>query len=164
MTILQTIRLTLTPVEPSMLAELHDLFTDVSVRRYLLDDKIVEPDWAADVITTSQRQFEETNYGLWAIRQTGDSVIIGTCGYVVFDQLQLLYALLPDYQRQGIATEAARAVVDYGFQEAGMTEIVAVADAPNTASFGVMKRLGMSYWKTGDAMLYYRLRHGRVFT
>lgn len=164
MTTLQTTRLTLIPVEPSMLTELHDLFTNASVWRYLMDDRIVGSDWVEDVITTSQRQFEEAGYGLWAIRRTGDSVIIGICGYVVLDQLQLLYALLPDYWGQGIATEAARAVVDYGFGEAGMTEIVAAADAPNTASFGVMLRLGMSYWKTEEGIPYYRLRHGRVFT
>ena len=45
-----------------------------------------------------------------------------------------------------------------------MTEIVVAADAPNTASFGVMQRLGMSYWKTEEGIPYYRLRHGRVFT
>lgn len=164
MTALQTDRLTLTPVEPSMLAELHHLFTNASVRRYLMDDKIVEPDWVEDVIATSRRQFGETNYGLWAVRQMGRPAIVGICGYAVFGQLQLLYALLPTYCGRGFAAEAARAVVDYGFEEAGMTEIVAAADAPNIASFGVMKRLGMAYWKTEDDSLYYRLRCGRVFT
>lgn len=162
-TALQTDRLTLTPIESSMLAELHTLFTSPSVRRYLLDDEIVEPDWVEDVITTSQQQFEEGGYGLWAIQQTGKSTIIGVCGYFIFSQLQLLYALLPAYWGKGYATEAARAVISYGFEQVGMTEIVAAADKPNATSFDVMERLGMTYWKTEETIVYYRLRSGRVF-
>lgn len=163
-TALQTARLTLTPVEPSMLTALHNLFINPSVRRYLLNDKVVGPDWVEDIITTSQRQFDETGYGLWAIQKTGHSALIGICGYAVFEQLQLLYALLPEYRGLGIATEAARAVVNYGFHEAGLTEIVAAADVPNMASFGVMKRLGMTYWKTDNDLLSYQLRIGHVLT
>ena len=50
-----------------------------------MDDRIVGSDWVEDVITTSQRQFDEAGYGLWAIRRTGMPAIIGICGYVVLD-------------------------------------------------------------------------------
>lgn len=157
--ILQTARLTLTPIEPGMLAELHALFINPSVRRYLLDDQCVTNQWTADIVATSQRQFGEAGYGLWAIRRAGYRPIIGVCGYAVFDQLQLLYALLPEYWGQGFATEAARAVVDYSFTAAGMTAIVAAADLLNTASFGVMERLGMTYQQSKDGMIYYQLQN-----
>ncbi|AQG80478.1 hypothetical protein AWR27_14795 [Spirosoma montaniterrae] len=140
-----------------MLAELHDLFTNPSVRRYLLDDQCVAPEWTADVIATSQQQFVESNYGLWAVQQAGYRPIIGVCGYFTFDQLQLLYALLPNYWGQGFATEAARAVIDYGFHRTNLTEIVAAADLLNTASFGVMERLGMTYQQAKGGVIYYQL-------
>ena len=154
----QTDRLTLIPVQPAMLTELHSLFTDASVRRYLLDDALVEPDWVTGVITASQNQFADNNYGLWAVYLTGQTPIIGVCGYIVLAELQLIYALLPAYWGQGYATEASRVVVDYGFQKAGMAEIIAAADEPNLNSFGVMQRLGMTYWKTEDGIAYYRLQ------
>lgn len=154
---LQTDRLTLTPVEPSMLAELRDLFANPAVRRYLLDDQIVDEDWVADVIATSQQQFIESGYGLWVIQRIGYRPIMGVCGYFTFERLQLLYALLPDYWEQGFATESARAVVDYGFRRGAMTEIIAAADMLNTNSFWVMRRLGMTPWKIVKGVLYYRL-------
>lgn len=159
-TVLHTPRLTLTPLEPSMLPELHDLFTNPTVRRYLLDNRVVDVSWVADVVASSRQQFTESGYGLWAVQRAGYQPLIGVCGYAVLGRLQLLYALLPTYQGQGIATEAARAVVDYGFGQAGLTEIVAAADAPNLPSFGVMERLGMTYWKTENGVVYYQQRSG----
>lgn len=161
---MQTARLTLTPVEPSMLAELHNLFTNPAVRRYLLDDDIVDVNWVADGIATSQQQFLQTNYGLWTVQRAGYRPILGVCGYFMFNQMQLLYALRPEYWRQGFATEAARAVVDYGFYRAGLTEIVAAADLLNVASFDVMTRLDMTYWKAEKGLIYFRLRNERLAT
>ena len=46
---------------------------------------------------------------------------------------------------EGIATEAARAAIRHGFEEAGLDRIVASADTPNTASLRVMQRVGMGY-------------------
>jgi ribosomal-protein-alanine N-acetyltransferase len=155
--VLTTNRLALRPVDPTLRDGLHALFADPAVRRYLLDDQLIDLDWIDEVIATSQRQFAENRYGLWAVYLRNSPVLIGACGYAVFDQLQLLYALRPAYWKQGFATEAARAVVGYGFQEAGLTEIVAAADLPNTASFGVMERLGMKPWKTGNDLAHYRL-------
>lgn len=156
-TALQTARLRLTPVEPGERRELHALFTDPAVRQYLMDDQVVGIDWVDAVITTSQRQFDEAGYGLWAVRLPDEPSIIGVGGFVVLHQLQLLYALLPAYWGRGYATEASRVVIDYGFREAGLTEIVAAADVPNRASFGVMERLGMTYWKDEAGLPYYRL-------
>lgn len=155
--VLTTDRLKLLPVKPTMRAELHHLFTNADVRRYLMDDQIVGIDWIDDVIDASQRQFEETGYGLWALRQRDRIPLIGFCGYWLFDQLQLAYGLLPAYWGRGLATEAAQAAIDHGFRHVGFSEIVAAADAPNTASFGVMERLGMLPWKSAQGMTYYRL-------
>jgi ribosomal-protein-alanine N-acetyltransferase len=44
---------------------------------------------------------------------------------------------------RGIATEAARAVVAYGFEELGLGRIYATADSRNEASIRVMQKLGM---------------------
>ena len=154
---LRTERLRLTPVDPAERAELHTLFTEPAVRKYLMDDVVVDVDWIDDVIATSQHQFAEASYGLWTVRLYDQQPIIGVCGFVVISQLQLLYAFLPAYWGRGYATEASRAVVDYGFREAGMTEIVAAADEPNTSSFGVMERLGMYHAKTEGGIAHFQL-------
>ncbi|MCJ8340242.1 MAG: GNAT family N-acetyltransferase [Pseudomonadales bacterium] len=53
------------------------------------------------------------------------------------------YALKTDFQGQGIATEAAKMLVDYVFNELPVNKIVAYCDPRNTASFSLMEKLGM---------------------
>lgn len=158
---LQTARLTLTPFAQADLPELHALFTDPDVRRYLMDDMVVEETWTADVVEKSIAMFRDLGYGLWAVRETGALPIIGFCGYWRFEHLkhplQLMYGLLPAWWGKGLATEAARAMLNYGFDTVGFTQIIAATDPPNQASVRVMERLGMRHLETVEATVYYRL-------
>lgn len=53
------------------------------------------------------------------------------------------YAVHPDYQGQGFATEATQELIRYGFEEMGLTLIYATCDTRNVASRKVMEKLGM---------------------
>jgi ribosomal-protein-alanine N-acetyltransferase len=53
------------------------------------------------------------------------------------------WAVNPSFQAKGYATEAAMALIRYGFTELGLSIIVATCDVRNTASFKVMEKLGM---------------------
>lgn len=55
----------------------------------------------------------------------------------------LFYALSPAYQRQGYATEAAQALIDYAFRHLHLQQIVATTTYENAASIGVMRNVGM---------------------
>lgn len=57
---------------------------------------------------------------------------------------ELGYDLARDSWGQGLATEAATAVVDWGFREYGLARIFAEADARNGRSLRLMERLGMT--------------------
>ena len=58
-------------------------------------------------------------------------------------EVGLYYAVSPTYQRQGYATEAARALIDYAFTQLKLRRIVATTTYDNDASMEVMRRLGM---------------------
>jgi predicted acetyltransferase len=58
-------------------------------------------------------------------------------------ELGLYYALSPEFQRQGYATEAARAMIRYAFNTLRLKRIVATTTYDNAASMGVMRKLGM---------------------
>lgn len=73
--------------------------------------------------------------GLWKLPETGE--------------IEVGYAIAKPRWGQGLATEAARAVVDNAFSELGLGYIVAVAYPENQGSINVMKKLGMSYVTTG---------------
>jgi RimJ/RimL family protein N-acetyltransferase len=56
--------------------------------------------------------------------------------------VEVAWALHPDSQGHGYATEAARAVVDRA-HAAGIAELLALTDPANTASQAVCRRLGL---------------------
>jgi ribosomal-protein-alanine N-acetyltransferase len=58
-------------------------------------------------------------------------------------EVGLFWALFPDQQSRGYATEAAAAMVAYAFSELRLRRIVATTEHDNTRSINVMRRLGM---------------------
>jgi len=61
---------------------------------------------------------------------------------------RLFYAIFPSHQRQGYASEAAQALVDYAFQSLGLRRAVATTAYDNLTSQGVMRKLGMCIEKS----------------
>jgi ribosomal-protein-alanine N-acetyltransferase len=58
-------------------------------------------------------------------------------------EAEIGWALSMRYRGKGYATEAAKALVEYGFTELKLRRIVAFTERDNVASINVMKRIGM---------------------
>jgi RimJ/RimL family protein N-acetyltransferase len=58
------------------------------------------------------------------------------------------YRLMLRHWRKGLASEGARGLVRYGFDEVGLTRIIAQTIAPNARSRAVMERVGLTYVRT----------------
>ncbi|KNZ40552.1 GNAT family N-acetyltransferase [Acetobacterium bakii] len=86
---------------------------------------------------------------IWGIEM--DNHVIGSIGLIEDphrenDQVRMLgYALGEDYWGQGIMTEAARAVLDYGFNTLGLDLISVVHYPSNEASQRVIEKCGFFY-------------------
>lgn len=160
---IETARLRLRPCRRSDLDELHALFTDPGVRRYLLDDTVVSRDWVAAEITSSLESFADSGIGQWAILPAGGDELIGFTGYRRFHapELELYYGLASSHWNRGLATEAARAMIRLGFEHHGFPSILASTDAPNAASARVLEKAGFRFEKrtrvAGLDTLIYRL-------
>ena len=61
------------------------------------------------------------------------------------DSAELTYLLHPHYWGQGLATRMSWTVMQRAFASGRVTQVVAGADEPNTASVSVMRRLGMTF-------------------
>ncbi|MGH9900270.1 MAG: GNAT family N-acetyltransferase [Pyrinomonadaceae bacterium] len=147
---IETERLCLRPFTPEDVDAVHRLWTDKDVRRYIWDDEAIPRERAAAVIDESRRLFESEGFGLWAASPRAEDALIGFCGYWYFHEppeLQLLYGLAPASWGRGLAAEAARAMIRFGFEELSLDRVVASADAPNEASFRVMEKAGMTFEK-----------------
>ena len=53
------------------------------------------------------------------------------------------YSIARPLWGRGLTTEAARAVIDYGFQSMGLARIYSFANIENEGSWRVMEKLGM---------------------
>ena len=81
---------------------------------------------------------------------------IGWCGLKLVKELtnnqinyyDLGYRLNKNYWGKGFGTEAAKAALDYGFQNMKLKNIFAIADSENIASKNIMQKLGLKYINT----------------
>lgn len=64
-----------------------------------------------------------------------------------FPEVGLFWAFKREYRGKGYATEAARALADYAFQNLYLRRILAWTDYDNADSIAVMRRLGMKIEK-----------------
>lgn len=143
---LETPRLRLRPFTLDDVATLHAIWSDPDVRRYLWDDVVISRATAQEVVEASIRSFATSRFGFWCLEPKGESRVIGFCGLRPFNdppEIELLYGLLRECWGRGLATEASREVLRYGFEELSLPHVYAGADPPNAPSFRVMERLGM---------------------
>ena len=145
---IETTRISMRSFERGDADALHRIFLDPDVRRFLLDDQVVSREWVEEEIAASIARFETGSAGLFSVFLKNDQTLIGFCGFRPFfepPQLQLLYGLLPAYWSKGLATEAARAMIEFGFGAVAFDRITASADPPNAASIRVLEKAGMSF-------------------
>ena len=99
-----------------------------------------------------QPHFAEHGYGPWAVEVVDGAPFVGFVGLMWQDfpaaftpALEVGWRLDRSAWGFGYATEAARAAVDYGFDQVGVGEIVSMTTPVNTRSRSVMQRLGMTH-------------------
>lgn len=144
---LATSRLTLRPATLDDLAPLHAIFTDARVRRWLFDDRVVSEAAAREIVEASIASFAGRGFGQWVLLEPGNPNLLGCAGLFTADgvEVEILYAVHPAHWGRGLATEAARAVLDHGFRTLSLPRIAARADTPNVESIRLMERLGMRF-------------------
>ena len=96
-------------------------------------------------------------WGLWAVEVAGGARFVGMVGLHRVNPalpcapaIEVGWRLHPDHWGHGYATEAASGSLRYGFEVAGIDEIVAFTTMRNARSQAVMTRLGMVRDPDGD--------------
>jgi RimJ/RimL family protein N-acetyltransferase len=101
--------------------------------------------------------FAEHGFGLWAVEVPGEAGFIGFVGLAVprFEAhftpaVEVGWRLAAEWWGRGYATEAAREALRFGFEEAGLAEIVSFTVPANERSRAVMRRIGMTHDPADD--------------
>ncbi len=128
---------------------------DPEVMKYLGTSGARSREKTKKAIDAILRHWNEHGFGIWAVEHKADQRLIGWCGLQMLEktpEVEVAYLLAQGYWNQGLATEAARAAIQYGFRELNLRRVVAIARPENVGSYRVMEKVGMKYER--DAHFY----------
>lgn len=152
---IETSRLRLRMFRPSDLDALAGITGDAEVMKYLGTSGARSREKTKNTIDAILRHWDEHGFGIWALDHKADRRLIGWCGLQMLEktpEVEVAYLLAKAYWNQGLATEAARASIEYGLDELKLQRIVAIARPENVGSYRVMEKVGMKYER--DAHFY----------
>lgn len=97
--------------------------------------------------------YQRYGFGLYRVELAQDGTPIGTCGLIKRDTLpdvDIGYALLPEFWGRGYAREAAAAVLSYGARAVGLARIVAITTPHNASSIRLLEKIGLKFERALD--------------
>ena len=145
--ILTTARLTLRPFRPADAADVRRLAGEREVAYNTLTIPHPYPEGAAEEwIASHPPAFVAGTRAVFAITQTQDAGLVGAIGLEIApadQRAELGYWVGIPWWNRGYATEAGRAVLEYGFGPLGLHRIMARHFVRNPASGRVLEKLGM---------------------
>lgn len=147
-----TARLELVPCSLSVATALHD---DVEEGGRLLDARLPQ-DWPdselAEFLPLYARLLREDpqplGFGGWLLIERESRIVVGSAGFQghpsAEGEIELGYGVHPDFRNRGYATEAARALVAWAFEQPGVARVIAHGVQDNIASHRVVEKAGLT--------------------
>ena len=92
--------------------------------------------------------YAQHGFGLQAVEPKDGGAPMGICGLLQREELEapdLGFAFLPDFRGQGLAREAADAVLQDATARLGLRRVLAITQVDNTASITLLERLGFRF-------------------
>jgi carbohydrate kinase (thermoresistant glucokinase family) len=156
---IRTARLVLTRIVDADFPDLLRMHRNVEVMRTL--GGVRSEATTADVLRQLAAHWEAHGFGYWMAShaETRDFVGRGGLRRVVIagiPEVEIGYALMPEYWGQGYATELARECARIAFEVLGRDDVVAFTLPTNQRSRAVMERLGMTFERE---MIWMNLPH-----
>lgn len=126
-----------------------DLLNDPSFLRFIGDKGVRTLEDARNYLTTGPiESYRKDGFGLNLVELKATKTPIGMCGLLKRDALEhvdLGFAFMPDYRRQGYAFESASAVLTHGREVFKLNRILAITDPDNQSSIKLLERLGFQF-------------------
>lgn len=152
--------------------KVHTYASDPEVAKYMIWGPNSEEQTREFINSTieMQQQVPRVDFECAVILKETDQ-LIGGCGLRKDGKIgEIGYCFNPIYWKKGYASEAAAALINYGFKELELHRIFATCRPANIGSANVMKKVGMQYeghlrehmWHKGkwhDSYLHSILKH-----
>jgi ribosomal-protein-alanine N-acetyltransferase len=150
MQILETSRLILRELCPDDADALALTLSDAETMRFYPApfDRTGVENW----IFNNVARYREQGHGLWAMILKSTGELVGDCGLTIqhvdgHSEIEIGYHVRRDLWGQGLATEAARACRDFGFERLPVEQLISLIRPENLQSRRVAEKNGMTVWK-----------------
>jgi len=148
--LIETERLILKEITLDDKEQLFKLYSNLEVHKYTGEPLVESMDEMEKAIKIRISDYAKYGYGRWATFLKNGMQFVGWSGLAYlpeFDEIDIGYRFFPEYWGLGIATEASRAILTYGFDQLDLERIIAIAMKENKASIKVMEKIGMQFDK-----------------
>ena len=147
---LEAERLILRPLEVADAAALSKLWTDSDVTLYMGGPRNYEEIYAEFI--KDARNESPPKFDLWPVIEKATGQLIGHCGLIDKEvegkvEIELVYVFAKRAWGKGYATEIAKAIADYAFNQFGLNRIISLINPQNVASENVAKKISMKFEK-----------------
>jgi len=169
MRVLETEHLLIRHFEPGDLDALFALYSDAEIRRYIPEGMLTVEETREELEYYLQGHPDHPELGLWATVHKENGRFIGRCGLLPWTidgraEVEVAYLIDKGYWGQGLGTEAAQGILDYGFEKLKLPRLICLIEAENLASIRVAQKIGMTFEKEGKDdkgafLLYARNQH-----
>jgi RimJ/RimL family protein N-acetyltransferase len=143
-----TARLTLRPFRPDDAPALFTIVQAPNIMQYFPGPPTYDMARVESIIARQLEAWETYGRTFWAMEWRANNALIGWCGLQYLpatEETEVGYLLAHAYWGQGIATEAARRSVAYGFDELALDMIIGITHPENTASQNVLRKAGLDF-------------------
>ncbi len=100
-------------------------------------------------LTIALGEYREWGIGPWGIQLKATKVVVGNCGFphIIFKNFcgEVNYFVARRHRGQGLAPEALKALLKFGFRDIGLARIQARCESGNLSSERVMQKAGMRF-------------------
>ena len=150
--ILETTRLILRRQVTEDLDDLWALYCNPEITKYIPDAPRSREEAREELEWHMKGHPRFPELGLWATIHKETGKFIGRCGLLPWtiderQEVEVAYTIAREYWGQGLATEAAKAILDYGFEHLNLSRLVSRIDSENVASQKVAEKIGMTFEK-----------------
>lgn len=144
-----TDRLMLRKMERFDTDDMYEYAKLADVTRYLTWEPHPDTGYTKKYLAFIAGKYKTYDFHDWAVCLRDSGKMIGTCGFTSLDAKNMCaeigYVINPVYNGMGYATEAAKRIIEFGFNELDLERIEAKYITENSASRRVMNKLGMQF-------------------
>jgi RimJ/RimL family protein N-acetyltransferase len=126
--IIETERLELRPLTMDDLDALALIYRDPEVRKYFPEGTLTYEQTREELEWIIGVYYGQYGFGLWATTHKQTNELTGRCGLLPWtidgrSEVEVAYLLAKAYWGQGLGTEAARAILAYGFEQLHLSRL-----------------------------------------